>query len=124
MTGTQLPGSVQFTIASHLASTLGFTMAADPPPADLVVAFEYFEHFEQPVAHLHDVLDATSCSALWVANTFTQPAAGHFREYVVGGKPVAGTQMARQFNSALRACGYRKVDANLWNARPTYWVAA
>lgn len=124
--GTNVPGSTQYRIASHLAERYGFHMVADPAnigsPTDLVFASEYFEHFGQPLDHLQEVVSALRPTRLLIANTFGGDAIGHFDEYRIGTKTVPGSVTGRLFNKHLRALGYRKVATGMWNNRPAYWI--
>lgn len=123
--GTNVEPSEQFTIALQLGETYDFTMVGDmrqiTTQPDLAIAFEYFEHFEQPLQHLEQTIGATKPKRLLIANTFNQPATGHFIEYLIDDKPTHGSKLGRLFNNALRDIGYEKIKTKLWNNRPTYW---
>jgi hypothetical protein len=95
-----------------------------PVPADLVFASEYFEHFEEPIAHLVEVVELTRPRALLIANAFSAKSIGHFDEYVVDGRRVSGDVVGRRFNDTLRRIGYSKIETRLWNNRPAYWKRA
>jgi hypothetical protein len=124
---TNVPGSVQWSVAEILAKNYGFTMKADAKAIGskgrgaLVFASEYFEHFLSPVDHLTDVLEALEPSALLLASAFSSPGIGHFNTYLVGSQPVSGAQASRAFNDTLRSYGYVKIKTGLWNNRPAYW---
>ena len=130
VTGTNVPDSPQTRIAERVADPYGrgqprFRMVAEPSDLDgptcLVFASEYFEHFQEPIAHLHEVIDALKPEALLIANTFTNPSIGHFDTYKVAGAELTGAQTSKAFNNELRANGYTKVPTKLWNNRPAYW---
>lgn len=121
--GTNVAGTPQTRIANRLGAEHGFEVVDSPnvlDEADLVFASEYFEHWQRPVDHLHDVL-ALKPSALLVANTFGPHSIGHFDAYEVGGATVDPKRAARCFASALVDAGYEKVKTGVWNNRPTYW---
>ncbi len=121
--GTNLPGTDQYRIAAALGDLYGFRMAPEVDgPVDLVVAFEYFEHFERPVDHLRDVLAAARPRAVLVANTFTSPAPGHFPTYDVDGERLSGPSTSRRFGAELRRRGYERIDMKVWNGRPSLWI--
>lgn len=123
--GTQLEDSFQFKIASELGAKRGFEVKTDVGKvgkADLVFASEYFEHFEDPVAHVLEVIRKASPRAFILANSFRARAIGHFDMYRVGNAKVKNTSMGRVFGKALRDEGYRLVKTRLWNNRPSYWV--
>jgi SAM-dependent methyltransferase len=104
------------------ARSIGVHVVAEPEPADLVLASEYFEHFEQPVQHLNDVLDAANPRMMMVANSFGSRSIGHFDRYLVGGKEVSGASASRAFGATMRAQGYERLDLGFWNNRPAVWV--
>jgi hypothetical protein len=123
--GTNMPGSTQYRIASHLADAYGFTMVPDvhtaPTAPDLVWATEYFEHFQSPLDHADEVIGTLQPRALLIANTFGGDATGHFDTYTVNGEELPCRSVARLFNQNLRRHGYRKVATTMWNGRPTLW---
>ncbi len=123
--GTNVEGTPQMRIARTLGEDNNFSVAGDllelRDDADLVFASEYFEHHQAPVAHLREVLDATSPRALIIANSFGSRAIGHFLEYDVDGKMVNGAAASRAFGAELRKRGYKKIETSLWNGRPAYW---
>ncbi len=124
--GTNLPGSAQYRMAERLAARYGFTLLESVKgiagEVDLVLASEYFEHFECPVDHLTSLLAEIQPRTWIIASTFNKPAIGHFESYVVGGQRVDGRTVARRFGDAMRGAGYRKVQTRLWNNRPAVWT--
>lgn len=132
VTGTNLAGTAQARIATELGIVAGFDLVSTPREVgtrsvDLVFASEYFEHFQDPVGHLSEVIDELDPRAILVANSFGARAAGHFLHYTPGiGRPgkVPGTRIGRIFNSYLKGRGYKMIETNLWNQRPNYWRRA
>lgn len=133
--GTQLRDSLQWAIASRLAQDFRFAMVEDiqqardrvyrlgvSAAAGLVVASEYFEHFQEPLRHLDEVLDTLDPDQLLIANTFTQPSLGHFPRYRIGDQEYDGAHTSRAFNNQLRSRGYAKVKTGFWNGRPAFWI--
>lgn len=122
--GTNLEG-VQMRLARVRGDIFGFRVASDvrqiEAPADIVFASEYFEHFLRPLDHLTEVLDALHPRTLLIANAFGARSIGHFDQYEVGDDLVDGQTTSRRFNNELRRRGYVKVEATLWNSRPSYW---
>lgn len=86
---------------------------------DLIFASEYFEHIESPIQHLRDVLEAHSASYLYIANSFTGRAIGHFPEYENG--TIKNTEEYAEFDRELMRQGYRKIKTNIWNNRPSLY---
>jgi SAM-dependent methyltransferase len=121
--GTNLDGISQTELA-RLAGAQVVSSPRDVGPVDLVFASEYFEHFEAPVDHLEDVLEACAPRYLIVANAFGAKSIGHFDAYRVRGCALDGRATSRAFGDTLRGRGYHRVVTRLWNNRPTVWEKA
>lgn len=122
VTGTNFEDSYQYKIALELGTQYGFQMLPEVQNySDLVFASEYFEHILDPIGHLKHVLDVCEPKYVITANTFSQPAIGHFNKYVLNGLLVSGATISREFGKTMRARGYKHIDANCWNNRPMYW---
>jgi SAM-dependent methyltransferase len=124
--GTNLDNTTQMRMARMFGDKYNFAMVSDlanihQSHIDLVFASEYFEHIPMPIAHLHEVLDL-SPRCLLIANTFTAKSIGHFDYYRIGNSYYDGRKTSRIFNDQLRRRGYKKMETNLWNSRPAYWV--
>ena len=123
--GTNLPGTAQYDIATLIGSRREFNVHPDAYWAghiDLIFASEYFEHIQEPVEHLMEVLIKCTPNALIIANSFGARSAGHFNEYKHGNRFVSNKSIGRLFNSALRLHGYEMTKTGLWNNRPAYWI--
>lgn len=90
---------------------------------DIGFAAEYFEHFENPIGHLIEILDSNKPRVMVTANSFSAYAVGHFNIYPVPGKEGkrGPAETTRGFNKVLRERGYTKYS-NWWNGRPAIWV--
>jgi SAM-dependent methyltransferase len=117
---------VQLDAASRLGAAEGFLVTADIPRADLVFASEYFEHFQRPLDHLREVLDAAGRPRYVVtANAFGSASAGHFPIYLDEiGRDVPGSKMGRLFGTRMRSAGYSRLATGFWNDRPAVWVSS
>ena len=126
--GTNVTHSLQYRVAAHLATEYRFRMAADAATinrtADLVFASEYFEHFHDPITHLHEIINALQPRRLLLANTFANDGIGHFDHYQMHGETIHGRKAGRFFNNELRSLGYHKIKTTLWNNKPNYWERA
>lgn len=132
--GTNLTGSVQYAIAE--ANSMGrFGQFGDAIEADawitdngfgstdIVVAMEYFEHFERPLQHLHGILQTLCPRVLLVANSFKLGAVGHWPAYFIEDRgSVTPRQAGNAFWKALRDWGYERRESDVWNNRPAFWV--
>lgn len=127
--GTNLPDTKQWAFATRLGKEYGFSLRSSLlgiGGVDLVFASEYFEHFEEPLRHLRDVLTQLRPKILITANTFTGRSVGHFNRYLcpdTDQSPVmfAGRDVSHRFNRMLRESGYAQVPVKHWNNRPTVW---
>lgn len=124
--GTNIDGTVQTKIARWFGREFDFRVVdrAAFSQTDLVFASEFFEHIEEPVAYLRDVVATLSPRALVVANSFGARSIGHFPRYEVDGRSFVGRTISRRFNDELRLLGYEKMEMGLWNDRPSYWKRA
>lgn len=122
--GTNIDTSFQWKVCKKVAEKYNFEMIQDPievEQSDLIVAFEYFEHFDRPVEHLEYILSITKPKQLLIANAFTAKSPGHFNTYYYCNKPYSGKDISKLFNNRLRSYGYEMVKTNCWNNRPVYW---
>jgi len=130
--GTNLRETRQYRIAEALGKLYDYNMFPSVSgPIDLVVAFEYFEHFEQPIEHLAMILDTSNPKFLVTANAFGSTSIGHFPKYKLTrleisadsqlDVTVSNKAIGRHFNKYLRYRGYEPVKTGFWNNRPAVW---
>ena len=120
--GTNFEDSYQYKMSSKLGEKYGFTMTPEVyGKSEMVFASEYFEHILDPISHLKHILKICDPKYFLVANTFTQPAIGHFPKYFHNNIWISGKDISRMFKSTLREHGYKSVATNCWNNRPEYW---
>ena len=93
-----------------------------PYNIDAVCAFEFFEHLEEPIKLLEDLLDTYCPKIIMFANSFTHMSLGHFRYYNVGNKRLTGLETNKAFYSVLKKNGYEKIKTKIWGDRPQLWV--
>ena len=122
--GTNLPGP-QYKFAEKLSKKYNFTMKTDIQQIkhfiDLVIAFDYFEHFHEPGQHLEEIITKLQPKALLLANSFNTKASGHFDYYKINGQYIEAQKAPKAFNDYLRSFGYKKLKTKTWNSRPNYW---
>lgn len=128
--GTNLLDTTQWRMNTMLSEAYSFELVDEATmlkaggidsDVAMVFASEYFEHFQNPLDHLEEmmVLDPN----VWVtANAFKADAIGHFDVYYVDEKPKEATDMSRLFSAAMDSHGYRKLKTKLWNNRPAIWI--
>lgn len=124
--GTNIEGTKQFKFCQHVGKRYGFNVLPDLGSLDsinLVFASEYFEHFEQPFAHLREVLKKRP-RYLVIANSFNTYSMGHYTAYKHGNKVIPQESASKIFNSFLASAGYEPMRAKLWNNKPRIWVKA
>lgn len=125
--GTNLSGIKQTDVAQAVGAQHGFAVAewpTDVEPGSVVLASEYFEHFDHPLVELARVLDGLAPRALVVANAFGAKSIGHFDAYHVDGASRDGAATSRAFGAMLRQRGYVRQATKLWNSRPSVWTLA
>ena len=115
--GTNLQGTKQWEFCRTMADRHGFGLVSDiaeiAGPVAFVFASEYFEHVENPIRHVADVLDRLRPAVFCVANAFTVQWMGHFRHVA---------DMDSLFRQMLRRKGYRPFKTGFANGRPEIWV--
>lgn len=120
--GTQLENTFQYQLTAAVGVERGFRVCpVVESNTDLIFASEYFEHFERPIEHLHDVIISANPRYLVLVNSFAPTSIGHFNYYKNLDVIVSNLNMGRVFNSALRAAGYTKCVTGFWNNRPAVW---
>ena len=118
--GTNIEGTKQW----DLCKKLGIDLRADIKEigkTDLVVAFEYFEHFEDPVQHLKQIVEILQPKYFLIASSFGTISIGHFVLQKYNNKKVASKGFGRIFNQELRKMGYKQQETNIYNRKPSYW---
>lgn len=124
--GTNIAGTRQYIMAKLVGSMHGFNVVQsikDVGRCDVVFASEYFEHIENALEHLSELIEICRPKAMIVANSFATFSIGHFISYRYGSDLVPATKMGLRFNKLLRDHGYISVKTRFWNNRPAYWKA-
>jgi SAM-dependent methyltransferase len=123
--GTNLENTTQIKVGREIGSEYGFRIESDydklGKDTDLIFASEYFEHFEEPIEHLLEVIDKTNAKAFLFANAFGTKSIGHFHKYIINGEKVEGKKVSRIFHAKLKSLGYKRMETKIWNNRPDYW---
>ena len=124
--GTNLPETKQFQYCQHRAKKYGFNIVPDihavGQSIDLVVASEYFEHLENPIEHVEEVIEKLTPKYFYIANSFNTHSLGHFDDYKYQNETYSQGVISKGFNSFLMSQGYKKLKTNIWNNKPTVWV--
>jgi len=123
---TNVEQSYQYEIAYSLSKKYNFRIYPDIKSinnkVDLFFASEYFEHFQEPVNHLIEILDIHRPKYMIIANAFNTYSIGHFNNYIYNNNNnYTPQEISKIFNNTLRYNNYEKVKTKLWNNRPTYW---
>ena len=116
--GTNLENTKQYKYCKRMSLLHDFSIIPNlnnfEKSADIIFAFEYFEHIFNPVDHLRQVVEqAKKPILLYIANSFNTKSIGHFTYYKVGNKYVDQSEISRIFNKSLRYIGYRKIKTKL-----------
>ena len=124
--GTQLKDTKQWEIAEWVADEADFALLENTKnigDIDVVFAFEYFEHFQNPIEHLHEVVADINPKMLIIANSFNTIGIGHFEKYCHENAIVDQKDISKLFNKTLRELGYKKHPTiKFWNNKPSVWI--
>jgi len=123
--GTNLKESFQYDFCSDLAEDRGFEVreqVLDVKRVDLVFASEYFEHFQNSLEHVWEVMTSCRPRMLVVANGYNGHAIGHFHRYSYHGRDFTAKDTSLNFGKMLRHLGYQKQKTTIWNNRPAIWI--
>jgi SAM-dependent methyltransferase len=115
--GTNIIGTDQYAFAENIAENIVPDIRAIPNGIDLLVAFEYFEHFEDPIRHMVDIIALHDPQYMLIANSFNTVSIGHYEKY----GQYDQSKISRKFNDFLRSRGYKKAKTSLWNNKPAFW---
>lgn len=90
---------------------------------DLIFASEYFEHIQDCLDHLDNIIYYCKPKFLLIANAFNSTSIGHFNMFVnKNNGDIRRDKIGRIFNKTLREHGYIKQKTKLWNNRPNFWI--
>lgn len=115
---TNIKDSRQFKVARHIVDKDELATFEDIGKFDVVFASEYFEHIEDPIKHLEDVIYKCKPKIMVIANAFNTYSIGHFTNY----NGVPQEKISRLFNNTLRRHGYTNIKLGIWNNRPNIWI--
>ena len=125
--GTNLADTKQFEFCKQMSNIYDFDVLTSVDnidhDIDLVVASEYFEHFEEPMKEIEKVIKTINPKFLFIANSFGTYGLGHFHTHIYNDKEIPAKEMGKLFNKQLRTeYGYKQIEADIWNNKPTFWV--
>jgi 2-polyprenyl-3-methyl-5-hydroxy-6-metoxy-1,4-benzoquinol methylase len=124
--GLNIENTKQYSFCEYMSKKYNFNIISDinkiNTHIDLIFASEYFEHIQNPVEHLQDILVRYTPKYLIIANAFNTRAMGHFITYIHNGSVIQQNKISKVFNNILISNDYKKVKTKLWNNRPTIWV--
>lgn len=122
--GTNIINSLQYKVAEAVGKRFNFCvndkLSNNIKKIDLIFASEYFEHIEDPITELIEVLEKKP-KHLLIANAFGARAIGHFTSYRYKNSQFDPEQIKSMFNDTMKHFGYSKIKTTLWNNRPTLW---
>jgi len=98
--------------------------------ADVVTAYEVFEHIKSPMVPLNGLLDNDETRVYVDCSTFSKDAPGHYDYYMLDNKLIKNTQFRRIFNRRLKDLGFVQAYENMgdrwtkkfWNNRPAIYI--
>jgi len=117
--GTNIKNTFQYSYCEEIGNHVYEEIQ---PNTDLIFASEYFEHIEDPIKHLSDIVTKANPKYFIIANAFGSRSVGHFTTFKVGADNISHKKIGRLFNKALRGHGFAQVKTTLWNNRPSIWI--
>lgn len=123
--GTNLSTSFQYKVCQKIAKEYNFDILDTTKGiqnVDLIFASEYFEHFQNSLEHLSEIIAINSPRMLVVANGYNGHAIGHFDNYLYKDKWFTAKETSLNFGKMMRDIGYKKMQTKIWNNRPSVWV--
>lgn len=125
VTATNLRETKQWDFCSLMAQKHGFDLVGDISEIscdqEMVFASEYFEHINNPIEHLQEVLYLNP-KYLVIANSFNTKGIGHFKMYKNGKMFIPENKIGRMFSDFLKKAGYERLKTNYWNNTPNIWM--
>jgi len=126
--GTNLEGTKQYLFCKEMGRKYNFKLLSDIKEINskegLVIAFEYFEHIQNVIDHLIEILNFYQPTYLYIANSFNTRSIGHFewyKHYHQNNLFYSQKKISKQFNKILRLAGYQTVKTTNWNNKPILW---
>uniref|UniRef100_A0A6M3KVW4 Putative methyltransferase n=1 Tax=viral metagenome TaxID=1070528 RepID=A0A6M3KVW4_9ZZZZ len=124
--GTNIEDTKQYLFCKSMSKKYNFKIVSDISKInhciDLVFASEYFEHIEDSLEHLQDILKNLKPKYFIIANAFNTRSVGHFIEYKYGNIKINQAKMSKLFNKILVLNEYKKIKTKLWNNRPNIYI--
>lgn len=130
ITGTNFKDSDQMKFCKSLVTNIKNIKLEDNienlGKQDILFASEYFEHFQDPICHINQLIEICDPEVIIMANAFNVRALGHFDEYLDcynAQNKINYTKYNKYFLNNLRSKGYRKYDKKMFfNDRPSVYV--
>lgn len=120
-------GESQLSLCKALTSELNLPnlqVVNMPYTAPIVMAFETFEHFYDPITFAADFL--SHAKMLCHSSPWTVPAHGHFAKYKMNGAEVDRSDMPKLFGKWLKGLGFVNTSKvygfRHWNGEPEQYV--
>jgi 2-polyprenyl-3-methyl-5-hydroxy-6-metoxy-1,4-benzoquinol methylase len=123
---TNIIGTDQYKFCEQISKEFNFNLYGDinaiESDIDLIFASEYFEHIQNPIGHILDIIEKFEPKYLVIANSFNTKSVGHFKEYsLLSGNIIPQENMSRLFNKTLRENGYTSLKTKIFNNKPRIW---
>jgi hypothetical protein len=126
VTATNLDNTIQYKFCEQLSKKHNFNIVNHYnklPDVDLIFASEYFEHIENCLDEVNDIIKQKRPRYFFIANSFNTVSYGHFLTYknLEDELPIDQTKISKRFNLLLKENGYKKIKTKLWNNKPALW---
>jgi 2-polyprenyl-3-methyl-5-hydroxy-6-metoxy-1,4-benzoquinol methylase len=90
---------------------------------DIILAFDYFEHFENPIEELRNVIEKLQPKYIIESSDFSHAFIGHYENYIYNNERIHHKKFKKIFNTEIEK--YYKlhpVSDYCWNKEPRVWV--
>jgi len=124
--GTNIEDTKQYLFCKSMSKKYNFKIVPEISKInhsiDLIFASEYFEHIENSLEHLQDIIKKLNPKYFIIANAFNTRSVGHFIEYKYYGRIIKQDKISKLFNNILISNKYKKIKTKLWNNKPNIYI--
>jgi 2-polyprenyl-3-methyl-5-hydroxy-6-metoxy-1,4-benzoquinol methylase len=92
----------------------------DVGEVDIILSLDYFEHFENFIIEVQNVLNKLKPKMIIDTSDFTYAFVGHFENYIVNGEKINHKKCFKIFEKILLSYGYKRclITKSFWNNKP------
>lgn len=124
--GVNIEDTYQYKFCKNISKTFNFNIFPSEKDIkekiDLIFASDFFEHIEEPLDLLNDLINHFEPKFFVIANSFNTRSIGHFEEYKVNDEIIDQKKISRIFNKEMKKLGYEKIKTKYFNSRPDIYI--